>query len=204
MTRQARFRILDERLEKREAPASDTGASGSGGDAPDAPGEVENPYWTWDEQPPHPNPELGCIRRGLCCKSSPGWFAPGEVEAAAALRGMEPDAFVRKYLVVDHQEVAGEVVHVFAPVKLGIDGRPAIPPASRTDALYRALRGQCTFYDVKAQGCGIYEARPTECRLYICTNAPGDNPSHEDIALLWRPDLAAAAAAEKADPSEEA
>ncbi|MCC6623432.1 MAG: YkgJ family cysteine cluster protein [Deltaproteobacteria bacterium] len=209
MTRQGRFRILDERLEKRETTSESAPATADGGDAPDTPAEVENPYWTWDEQAPHPNPELGCVRRGLCCKSSPGWFAPGEVEAAAALRGMEPDAFVRKYLVVDHQEVAGEVVHVFAPVKLGIDGRPAIPPASRTDALYRALRGQCVFYDVKAQGCGIYEARPTECRLYICTNAPADNPTHEGIALLWRPDLAAAVAAqrgpsEKADPSEKA
>lgn len=177
------FQILDEKIAHRPdlAPATSSGAAVD--DAPDSPDE--NPYWAWDEQEPHPNPELGCIRRGLCCKSNPGWFAPGEVEQAAALKGMEPDAFVRRYLVIDALEVDGKVVHTFAPLKLGLDKRPAIPPASRADALYRTLRGQCVFYDEANRGCGIYEARPTECRLYICTNAPADNPTHEQIARLW-------------------
>lgn len=146
---------------------------------------AENPYWTdWEEIPPHPAPEKGCIRRGLCCKSSPGWFAPGEVEGAAALKGMTPDDFVRRYLVVDSILVDDEPVHVFAPVKLGRDKKPAITPATRADALYRALRGVCVFF--KNDGCSIYEARPLECREYICTNKPADNPSHEDIARLWK------------------
>jgi Fe-S-cluster containining protein len=178
------FHILDEKIEHRPDLASAPDPDRVGG----ADGEdEENPYWTWDEAEPHPNPELGCIRRGLCCKSSPGWFAPGEVEAAAALKGMEPDAFVRRYLVIDAIEVDDKVVHVFAPMKLGRDGRPALPPASRADALYRTLRGQCIFYDAAQRGCGIYEARPTECRLYICTNAPADNPTHEQIARMWLP-----------------
>jgi Fe-S-cluster containining protein len=183
MKRKGTFRILDESVQTRPdlAPAPPEG------DAPDIPSE--NPYWTWDEQEPHPDPSKGCIRRGLCCKSNPGWFAPGEVEEAAALKGLEPDAFVRKYLVIDAIDVDGELVHVFAPLKLGIDGKPAIPPASRADHLYRALRGQCIFYGTAADGeggCTIYEARPTECRLYVCTNAPADNPTHEQIAKLWR------------------
>ncbi len=187
------FRILHESIQKRpdlapDRPSVDP-ATLKDGDTLDAI-EDENPYWTWDEQEAHPDPSKGCIRRGLCCKSNPGWFAPGEVEAAAALKGMEPDAFVRKYPVIDAIEVDGEAVHVFAPVKLGIDGKPAIPTASRTDGLYRALRGQCVFFGLAADGlagCGIYEARPTECRLYICTNAPADNPTHEQIARLWKP-----------------
>lgn len=188
MTRQSRFRILDERVEKMpdRAPVVDDEA-----DLPDSPDE--NPYWTWDEQEAHPNPELGCIRRGLCCKSSPGWFAPGEVEAAAALTGMEPDAFVRKYLVIDRMTVDESTVHVFAPMKLGLDGKPAIKPGTMADALYVSLRGQCIFYDVANKGCGIYAARPTECARYICTNAPADNPTHESIARLW---LAASAPSE--------
>lgn len=184
------FRILHESIEKRpdlHAEAADD--------------ELENPYWTWDEQEPHPDPSKGCIRRGLCCKSNPGWFAPGEVEAAAAAQGMEPDAFVRKYLVIDSIEVpvaaadgatTFERVHVFAPLKLGIDGKPAVPPASRADDLYRTLRGPCIFFGTASDGlpgCRIYETRPTECRLYVCTNAPADNPSHAQIARLWRPDL---------------
>ena len=92
----------------------------------------ENPYWA--DPPPHPCPEKGCIRRGLCCQSSPGWFAPGEVERAAALLELTPDDFVRKHLVVDGCELEGHGwVHVFAPVKLALDGEPALPPASRVD-----------------------------------------------------------------------
>lgn len=146
--------------------------------------DVENPYWELEEAEPHPDPSRGCIRRGLCCKSSPGWFAPGEVEQAAAVKGMEPDAFVRKYLIVDGAEVDGEWVHAFAPVKTGRDGEPAFETAQPVDALYRALRGPCIFYDGK--GCGIYEARPYECQHYDCTHEPEQNPRHEDIARMWR------------------
>ncbi|PIE19307.1 MAG: hypothetical protein CSA66_02525 [Proteobacteria bacterium] len=146
---------------------------------------AENPYWGWEELPPHPDPSKGCVRRGLCCKSSPGWFAPGEVEGAASLLGVEADALVRERLIIDSVEVDGERVFAFAPVKLGRDGAPAIPPATRADALYRALRGVCTFYD-EGEGCTIYRARPYECRGYVCTNDPEDNPSHQAIARLWR------------------
>ena len=146
--------------------------------------DVENPYWELEEPPPHPDPSLGCVRRGLCCRSNPGWFAPGEVEAAAALLGLEPDAFVREHLVIDWLELDGEVVHVFAPAKVGRDGAPLVPPGTRVDVLYQAFRGTCTFYD--GAGCRIYGARPLECRDYDCTRAPEDNPSHAEIARRWR------------------
>lgn len=147
--------------------------------------DEENPYWTaWEEVAPHPDPAKGCVRRGLCCKSSPGWFGPGEIEGAAALLGISPDELVRRYLVIDEAEVDGERVFVFAPVKLALDGKPAIAPASRADALYRALRGTCIFFD--GQGCGVYGARPIECARYICTNKPADNLDHDAIARLWK------------------
>lgn len=153
--------------------------------SPDADPDAENPYWTaWEEVPPHPDPSLGCIRRGLCCKSSPGWFAPGEVEAAAAQLGLEPDVFVRRFLVIDDLEVDGTRVFVFAPVKLARDGRPALPPASRVDALYRALRGPCVFYE--GEGCAIYAARPLECQRYVCTQKASENLDHETLARMWK------------------
>src|SRR5687768_12108914 len=40
--------------------------------------------------------EVGCFGRGRCCKNNPGWFGPGEMEQAAELLGMEPEAFFRK------------------------------------------------------------------------------------------------------------
>ena len=146
--------------------------------------DEENPYWDLEEPEPHPDPSLGCVRRGVCCKSSPGWFAPGEVEQAAALMGMEPDALVRSHLIVDGMEVGGRFVHVFAPVKLGRDEVPAFEPGRPVDRLYRVLRGTCTFYRGE-QGCGIYEARPYECRHYDCTNPPSANPEHLEIAQMW-------------------
>jgi len=146
---------------------------------------IENPYWIDDEEAaPHPDPSLGCIRRGLCCKSSPGWFAPGEVERAAESLGMSPDAFARQFLVIDSTDVDGERVEVFAPLKLARDGTPAIAPLARADVLYRTLRGRCVFFE--GEGCRIYAARPHECKHYVCTNAPELNPSHESIARLWR------------------
>lgn len=163
-----RLRVLSEETVKREGVSED----------------IENPYWSWEELPEHPNPELGCVRRGLCCKSSPGWFGPGEVEKAAALLGMEPDAFVRRYIVVDRIEVDGEPVDVFVPVKLDRFGEPLVPPATRVDALYRMFRGPCIFYD--GEGCGIYAARPVECVRYICTNQPAENLSHDAIARMWQ------------------
>jgi Fe-S-cluster containining protein len=143
----------------------------------------DNPYWQMEEEPPHPNPALGCIRRTLCCRTSPGWFAPGEAEKAAELLGMTPDAFVREYLIIDHVEVDGVKVEVFAPVKLGRDGNPLIPTATRADRLYSLLRSPCVFFN--GQGCKIYGARPIECRTYVCTNPPEKNLSHEEIGRMW-------------------
>ena len=167
------FEVFGEQTVRRPG----AGAADAGGAA------LENPYWLAEEPAPHPNPELGCVRRGHCCRSSPGWFGPGEAERAARLVGLEPDAFVRRYLVIDGIEVEGRRVEVFAPVKLDRFGEPALPPASRVDELYRTLRGVCIFFE--GDGCGIYEARPVECRSYLCTHAPEQNLSHAAIARLW-------------------
>jgi Fe-S-cluster containining protein len=170
-----RVRLVGEE-EVRRAPSVD-GGEGEKGDA------QENPYWLVDEAE-HPDPTKGCIRRGLCCKSNPGSFAPGEAEGAAALLGLTPDAFVKKYLIIDWVEFEGAAVEVFAPVKVGRDNQPMYETARRVDKLYRFLRGACIFFD--GQGCGIYDARPLECQRYICTNAPAQNLSPKTLARMWR------------------
>ncbi len=175
------FRILDERTVTRAPPTSPPVPGRS--DALVSDDAEENPYWAWEELPPHPDPSKGCIRRGLCCRSHPGRFGPGEAEKAAELLNMAPDAFVRRYLIIDEVESEGETVQVFAPVKLDRWGRPALPTGGPVDKLYRALRGQCVFF--KDNGCQIYGARPWECDAYVCTNAPEDNPSHADVAQRW-------------------
>lgn len=178
-----RLRIFGEETVKREVSGPE--------------GDQENPYWQGEEPAPHPNPELGCIRRGLCCKSSPGWFGPGEVEKAAELLDMDPGEFVSKYIVIDSialsddkngsengSENSKEQVEVFVPVKLDRTGEPLATPGTRVDDLYRMFRSPCVFFE--NNGCKIYEARPSECARYICTNAPEDNLSHREIAEHWR------------------
>jgi Fe-S-cluster containining protein len=142
----------------------------------------------WYTEPePHPNPELGCIRRGLCCKSNPGWFAPGEADGAAEALGLDFETFARRYLVIDTVEVDGAPVDVFVPVKVGRDGTPNARTLSRVDRLYVQLPNPCVFFE--RDGCAIYAARPYECRRYICTNKASDNPSHEQIGRMWRDGL---------------
>lgn len=144
---------------------------------------VENPFWAQPE--PHPTPERGCTRRGLCCRASPGWFAPGEAEAAADVLDVDPDHLARNYLVIDGCEVPGEGwVEVFAPLKLAADGTPLVPALTRVDDVYRRLHGACVFFD--GSGCRIYAARPAECRAYVCTNPPARNLTHVEIARRWK------------------
>lgn len=160
-----KVQVLEERTERREGFSEDS---------------EENPYWASEEPEPHPNPELGCIRRNLCCRSNPGWFVPHEVEKAAEVLGMTPDAFVKAYVVIDHFEVDGKLVEAFVPVKMGRDGNPLIPTATRTDRLYQMLRSPCVFFT--GSGCEIYDARPYECRLYVCTEPAVDR---EKVARQW-------------------
>ena len=151
-----------------------------------------NPYFADPE--PHPDPSLGCIRRGLCCRTNPGWFAPGEVEklidwwnARAEARGeptLEPRELIRRYLIIDWLEIEGERIAALAPAKLARDGLPLEPPASRATGLYGRLKGRCVFFD-DTKGCTIYPARPYECRAYDCTHHPDDNPTHRQIAQMW-------------------
>lgn len=145
--------------------------------------DVENPYWLDEEPAEHPNPELGCIRRGLCCRTNPGAFAPGEAEQAAALLGLEPDAFVRRYLVITSVNVDGQEVPTFSPVKLGRDSKPQLKPGTPADRLYYSLRGPCVFFE--DEGCRIYAARPLECQRYICTNTEAENLSKDELGRLW-------------------
>ena len=105
------------------------------------------------------------------------------MEKAAALSGMTPDEFVRRFVVIDSVEVDGQRVEVFVPVKLGVDGLPLARPGTRVDRLYTLFRSPCVFYD--GHGCRIYWARPVECRKYICTNEPSENLSMEALGRMW-------------------
>ncbi len=143
----------------------------------------ENPYWQEDEAPQALPPGTPCQRRGHCCRASPGWFMPGQVEAAAAFLGLDPVAFIRRYLIVDAYDLDGRQVEVFAPVKLGRDGAPLVTPGTRVDRLYRIFRSPCVFF--RDNGCQIYPVRPAECAAYLCSLPQEEHLSHREIAQAW-------------------
>lgn len=146
---------------------------------------IKNPNLIDEENRiPTPTEEQGCIRRGYCCKNTPGWFAPGELEKAAEHLGMTPDEFANNYLVIDGYELP-ELgwVKVFAPVRLNRFNEPAMPPLSEVDDIYRYLNGPCIFY--KENGCEIYPARPMECRSYFCGRDKDLNIDRKEIAIYW-------------------
>ncbi len=150
--------------------------------APDPPHDRNDPAWDHID-PDHPEPWKGCIRRGLCCMSNPGWFAPGEAEKAAEVMGMEMADFVNAFLVVDHAKTTIGVIEGFVPAKMGPGGDHVETPGTKTGPSYKFTQGRCVFYT--GTGCLIYEARPFECTRYACTNMPEDNPSRLELAMLW-------------------
>ena len=146
------------------------------------PRDPDEPRWAHVD-PDHPAPWLGCVRRGLCCRSNPGWFAPGEAEAAAAALDLEMAELVNGWLVIDHVDTSIGRIEAFAPAKLGPDGLPVEPPGAQTSELYSYSSGVCVFFD--GMGCRIYAARPLECRWYDCTSLPEDRPPRLELARLW-------------------
>ena len=134
---------------------------------------------------PTPAREQGCIRRGYCCRSNPGWFAPGQVARAARHAGQDVAEFAARYLIVDQVELpSGPRVEVFAPLKLDRFSQPAMPPLTRVDALYRMLPGPCIFYDAD-EGCRIHPQRPAECAAYFCSQPEDQHLSYEAIGAMW-------------------
>ncbi len=80
-----------------------------------------------------------CTKCGNCCTGAPGfvWVDQDEIEQLATFQGETLDAFGRKYL----RQVGSNLSLIEKP------------------------GGDCIFWD-KAQGCTVYEARPTQCRTW--------------------------------------
>lgn len=83
---------------------------------------------------------VGC-ECGACCSgaSGPGavWVNEEEIAALARAKGLEVGEFSRRFLRL-------------------IDGKPSLVEKANFD---------CVFY-AEGMGCGVYEARPAQCRAY--------------------------------------
>jgi hypothetical protein len=128
-----------------------------------------------------------CCGRGQCCENAPGWFAPGEMEAAAAWMGMTPDAFFEKYIVLQSVKLPDEpgrpTVEVLVPTKVDSEGKPLLGAGCRPPRAYQYMNGPCVFY--KERRCSIHPVRPMECRGYFCEQPESENITHEQIGKLW-------------------
>ena len=137
-----------------------------------------------------------CVRRGACCRNSPGWFGPGEAERVAEHLGIDIAEFAQGYLVLDSVRIGNLRVEAFAPVKVDDDGQPIEGPNVRVSRVYLLMEGACIFYDAEGRACRIHEVRPVECRHYFCAQPEERNLSKEQIGRMW---IDAASEAQKRD-----
>jgi uncharacterized protein len=81
-----------------------------------------------------------CTQCGDCCTGAPGfvWLNGEEIRAIAALVNMEVPAFEDKYVR-----------------KVGI-----------RKSLIEFPDGACVFFNTETRKCGVYEARPRQCRTW--------------------------------------
>ena len=122
---------------------------------------------------------MTCTREsGTCqycrggCTHKPGWFLPGEAEAAASFMGVTLEEFFKAYLAVDWWQGYPDIFVLSPAVKDEETGTefPADP------------HGTCVFYE--GDRCRIHPVKPHECRDLWC----GDMSSssiHHDTAEAW-------------------
>jgi Fe-S-cluster containining protein len=107
------------------------------------------------------------------CTRKPGWFLPGEAEAAASFMGITLDEFFRAYLAVDWWVDSPADIFVLSPAIRGEEPGTEFPGDPR---------GTCVFYE--NDRCAIHPVKPAECRKHWC----GDKNSssiHHDVAQAW-------------------
>lgn len=111
------------------------------------------------------------------CRHKPGWFAPGEAEAAAKLMNLTLKEFFDKYLVVDYwirKHHGKEDIFVLSP---------NIVNQSPGDMMGFDPEGQCVFYQDGL--CSIHAAKPLECAQMSCKTNDDQNIEKEINTKNW-------------------
>ena|SRR3990167_5770206 len=117
--------------------------------------------------------ECTCQECVDCCKTQPGWFAPGEAEKAAEFLSMSFEEFKEKYLVIDYW-IGGACVYQPRKTNAEESGFHRVSYGSGFK------KGECIF--LKNDRCSIHEAKPIECRLTSCED---DKISRGKINKIW-------------------
>ena len=84
--------------------------------------------------------QFTCSQCGDCCTGTPGhvWVNGEEIAALAATVGLDAEAFEDKY----------------------------VRRVGMRKSLIEFPNGDCVFFDGKTRKCGVYDARPRQCRTW--------------------------------------
>lgn len=122
---------------------------------------------------------MPCTREsGTCdfckagCTRKPGWFLPGEAEAAAEWMGVTLEEFFRQYLAVDWWEGDPDIF-LLSPAIRGDETGAEFPGDPR---------GTCVFYEESR--CRIHPVKPHECKDMWCGDRTGSSV-HYETAMAW-------------------
>lgn len=119
------------------------------------------------------NNDCSCPSCQAGCTRKPGWFKPGEAEAAAPLKGLSLQDFFNQYLAVDYW-TGYPNIYLLSPAVVG-NGTGNVFPSDPG--------GRCVFYENGL--CSIHAAKPFECRVMHHDNTYGGD-AHQDVAYAWR------------------
>ena len=123
-------------------------------------------------------PDCSCKKCIKCCERKPGWFAPGEVERAAALLNLSLEAFFSEYLVIDFwYRIEGDIL-ILAPKQVGQDG-------GRRLSFSDGFRAAPCIFLTEEKKCRIHAAKPFECRVTMGCDDDHHLNWHEDAAMAW-------------------
>ncbi len=124
--------------------------------------------------------ECACDDCKSCCENTPGWFAPGEAEEAAALKGLTLQEFFARFLTMDYWcNSADGDIYTLRPAHLGEE------PGQIADWNPLLARGTCVFL-TEDRLCSIHAAKPLECAATL--GCGSERNMREDIARLWDTD----------------
>lgn len=108
------------------------------------------------------------------CRVKPGWFKPGEAEAAAEHLGIPLKEFFATNLGVDWWD-GEEDTFVLAPALVGEEPGEEYPGNPE---------GRCVFFD--GEKCSIHAVKPFECSELIHTQSSAEmHDRHKKVAALW-------------------
>ena len=114
------------------------------------------------------------------CRHKPGWFKPHEIALLAEFFKMETPELFKTYLGVDWWNSVDDNGDIFLLA-------PALDCMDPGDTYPRDPRGRCIFFD-NNEKCGIYSARPYECRVLHHDNfAEKSLETHKKVAKTWLP-----------------